>query len=120
VERISCRQCITPVRAFYLDLSQWAVEDPARWQWAAPCPVGQEEISHLVLVDPSLRVVGIQSDLGVDEVLARRGARALVRRRGRRPARRGRRPHGLRNPESQRLRTRCGTTRRTRGHPNPA
>jgi pimeloyl-ACP methyl ester carboxylesterase len=29
-------------------------------------------IGHLVLVDPSLRVVGIPSDLGVDAVLARR------------------------------------------------
>jgi pimeloyl-ACP methyl ester carboxylesterase len=29
-------------------------------------------LDHLVLVDPSLRVVGLQSDLGVDEVLARR------------------------------------------------
>ena len=46
-ERIGYRQCLTPVRAFYLDLSQWAIEDPARWaRWAAPCPVGQEEISQ--------------------------------------------------------------------------
>jgi pimeloyl-ACP methyl ester carboxylesterase len=29
-------------------------------------------LDHLVLVDPSLRVVGLRSDLGVDEVLARR------------------------------------------------
>jgi len=29
-------------------------------------------IDHLVLVDPSLRVIGIPSDLGIDEVLARR------------------------------------------------
>ena len=47
VERIGHRQCLTPVRALYLDLSQWAIEDPSRWaQWVAPCPVGQEEISH--------------------------------------------------------------------------
>ena len=46
-ERIGYRQCLTPVRALYLDLSQWAIEDPGRWaQWVAPCPVGQEEISH--------------------------------------------------------------------------
>jgi hypothetical protein len=45
-ERISYRQGLTIVRAFYLDLSQWAAEDPGRWaQWAAPCPVSQEEIS---------------------------------------------------------------------------
>ena len=47
VERVGYRQCLTPVRALYLDLSQWAIEDPARWaRWAAPCPVGQEEISQ--------------------------------------------------------------------------
>ncbi len=46
-ERIGYRQCLTPVRAFYLDLSQWALEDPGRWaRWVAPCPVGQEEISQ--------------------------------------------------------------------------
>ena len=45
--RISYRECLTPVRAFYLDLAQWAVEDPARWgPWVAPCPVGREEISQ--------------------------------------------------------------------------
>jgi hypothetical protein len=31
VERISYRQCLTPVRAFYLDLAQWAIEEPERW-----------------------------------------------------------------------------------------
>jgi hypothetical protein len=47
VERISYRQCLTPVRCFYLDLSQWAIEDPGRWgPWVAPCPVGQEEIGQ--------------------------------------------------------------------------
>jgi hypothetical protein len=30
VERIGYRQCLTPVRAFYLDLSQWVLEDPAQ------------------------------------------------------------------------------------------
>ena len=47
VERINYRQCLTPVRAFYLDLAQWAVEDPARWApWVAPCPIGEEEIDR--------------------------------------------------------------------------
>jgi hypothetical protein len=47
VERVGYRQCLTPVRALYLDLSQWAVEEPGRWaRWAAPCPIGQEEISQ--------------------------------------------------------------------------
>ena len=46
-ERVGYRQCLTPVRALYLDLSQWAIEDPGRWaRWAAPCPVRQEEISQ--------------------------------------------------------------------------
>ncbi len=46
VERVGYRQCLTPVRVLYLDLSQWAIEDPGRWaRWAAPCPVSQEEIS---------------------------------------------------------------------------
>ena len=45
-ERVGYRQCLTPVRALYLDLAQWAIEDPGRWaRWAAPCPVSQEEIS---------------------------------------------------------------------------
>ena len=47
VERIGDRDCLTPVRALYLDLSHWAIEVPSRWaQSAAPCPVGQEEISQ--------------------------------------------------------------------------
>jgi Phage integrase family len=47
VERISYRQCLTPIRAFYLDISQWAIEDPGRWaRWVAPCPIGAEEISQ--------------------------------------------------------------------------
>ena len=47
VERISYRQCLTPVRAFYLDLAQWAIEEPSRWAaWAVPCPVGAEEINQ--------------------------------------------------------------------------
>ena len=47
MERIGYRECLTPVRAFYLDLAQWALEDPARWApWVAPCPVGDEEINQ--------------------------------------------------------------------------
>lgn len=47
VPRINYRECLTPVRAFYLDLAQWAVEDPGRWaRWVAPCPVGAEEINR--------------------------------------------------------------------------
>jgi len=47
VERINYRECLTPVRAFYLDLAHWAVEDPERWAvWVAPCPIGEEEINR--------------------------------------------------------------------------
>jgi integrase len=46
VERINYRACLTPVRAFYLDLAHWAVEDPGRWgPWVAPCPISDEEIN---------------------------------------------------------------------------
>ena len=35
------------VRAFYLDIAQWAVDDPARWgPWAARCPIRDEEMSR--------------------------------------------------------------------------
>ena len=41
------RHCLTTVRAFYLDLAQWALDDPARWgPWAVPCPVRAQEISQ--------------------------------------------------------------------------
>lgn len=34
------------VRAFYLDIAQWAMHDPPRWgPWAAPCPIRDEETS---------------------------------------------------------------------------
>jgi len=47
VERINYRECLTPVRAFYLDLAHWAVEEPGRWaRWVAPCPVGAEEVNR--------------------------------------------------------------------------
>ncbi len=47
VPRVNYRECLTPVRAFYLDLAHWAVEEPARWgPWVASCPVGSEEISR--------------------------------------------------------------------------
>ena len=45
-ERIDVAGCLTAVRGFYLDITQWAAEDPARWaQWAAPSPVRREDIS---------------------------------------------------------------------------
>ena len=47
VPRLNWWECLIPVRAFYLDLAQWAAEDPARWgPWVAPCPVREEETSR--------------------------------------------------------------------------
>jgi len=43
-ERINYGQCLTVVRAFYLDLADWAAEDPARWaRHAVPCPIRAHE-----------------------------------------------------------------------------
>ncbi len=45
--RLTCRHTLAAVRAFYLDLAQWAVEDPARWApWVAPCPVTKADINY--------------------------------------------------------------------------
>jgi integrase len=47
VERICYRDCLTAVRAFYLDIAQWAVEDPDRWgPWVAPCPIRETEVAR--------------------------------------------------------------------------
>jgi len=47
VARLNHRECLIPVRALYLDLAHWAVEDPGRWaQWVAPCPVSENEINR--------------------------------------------------------------------------
>ena len=44
-QRESYVRLLTNVRAFYLDIAQWALEDPARWAtWAVPCPVSMAEI----------------------------------------------------------------------------
>jgi hypothetical protein len=38
---------LAAVRAFYLDIAQWAMEDPSRWaQWAAPCPIRAEDLAR--------------------------------------------------------------------------
>jgi hypothetical protein len=45
--RRSATNCLATVRAFYLDIAQWATDDPARWgPWAAPCPIKANEIPH--------------------------------------------------------------------------
>lgn len=47
VERLSYLDTLSAVRAFYLDLSQWALDDPGRWaQWVAPCPISSEELTR--------------------------------------------------------------------------
>jgi hypothetical protein len=47
VPRLNHRECLIPVRAFYLDLAQWAVDDPGRWaQWAVPCPIKEDEVNR--------------------------------------------------------------------------
>ena len=46
-ERLSYLDTLASVRAFYLDLAEWALEDPGRWgPWVAPCPVSRQELSR--------------------------------------------------------------------------
>ncbi len=46
-ERLNYLDVLYTVRAFYLDLAEWALEDPARWgPWVAPCPIRQHELSR--------------------------------------------------------------------------
>ena len=36
---------LATVRAFYLDLAEWGLDDPVRWGvWVAPCPINQEDL----------------------------------------------------------------------------
>jgi hypothetical protein len=45
--RLDGRSVLTAVRAFYLDLAEWADDDPARWgPWAVRCPVSASDVSH--------------------------------------------------------------------------
>jgi hypothetical protein len=45
--RLNATDELLRVRAFYLDIAQWAVEEPARWgPWVVPCPVGDAEIGR--------------------------------------------------------------------------
>jgi integrase len=47
VERLSYLDTLAGVRAFYLDLAEWALEDPGRWgPWVAPCPISQEDLTR--------------------------------------------------------------------------
>ena len=45
--RLNATDELLRVRAFYLDIAQWAVEEPARWgPWAVPCPISDAEIGR--------------------------------------------------------------------------
>ena len=49
VESVAAREgavdILMTVRAFYLDLAQWALDEPSRWgPWAVPCPIRSGEI----------------------------------------------------------------------------
>jgi len=45
--RLDGRSVLSAVRAFYLDIAEWADEDPARWgPWAVRCPVSASDVSH--------------------------------------------------------------------------
>lgn len=45
--RLDGRSVLSAVRAFYLDIAEWADDDPARWApWAVRCPVSASDVSH--------------------------------------------------------------------------
>jgi integrase len=47
VEREGAAEVLMTVRAFYLDIAQWALDDPARWaQWAVPSPIRSTDVQH--------------------------------------------------------------------------
>lgn len=47
LERLDGRATLSAVRVFYLDLAEWADDDPARWgPWAVRCPVNATDVSH--------------------------------------------------------------------------
>jgi hypothetical protein len=45
--RVNAIDHMIMVRAFYLDITQWAVDDPSRWgPWVAPCPIRDADIAR--------------------------------------------------------------------------
>src|SRR6266540_2007297 len=43
--RVDAVTCLTTVRAFYLDISHWAAEEPERWvAYSVPCPIRRTDI----------------------------------------------------------------------------
>jgi integrase len=50
-ERRSSIEIMASVRAFYLDLAQWALGDPERYgRWVAPSPINRQELSRRKVV----------------------------------------------------------------------
>ena len=49
---------LTRVRAFYLDLQQWALHDPSWAPWAVPCPIPKSEVGgHSKIVRNTTAVI---------------------------------------------------------------
>jgi hypothetical protein len=47
--RLHYEAMLLAVRAFYLDLQQWAMEQPELWaQWSAPCPITEADLRGTV------------------------------------------------------------------------
>jgi len=47
VPRKQYKGILIKVRGFYLDIAQWAVEDPARWAaWSASCPIRAADVDR--------------------------------------------------------------------------
>jgi hypothetical protein len=47
VPRADARSVMMTVRAFYLDIAQWALDEPQRWaQWAVPCPIREADCNR--------------------------------------------------------------------------
>ena len=114
--RLNAKDELMRVRALYLDIAQWAVEDPARWApWVAPCPISDAEVQKAkerrhrkarmdqrtrerLPVLPVLVRTANDRRLAAARLLAAAQATATGRghRRHRRDAAKGRRPQGHR------------------------
>ena len=47
IPRANTRSVMMEVRAFYLDIAQWALDEPHHWaQWAVPCPVKETDCNR--------------------------------------------------------------------------
>src|SRR4029077_15179676 len=47
VHGAGARSVMMTVRAFYLDIAQWALDEPHRWaQWAVSCPVREADCNR--------------------------------------------------------------------------